>query len=406
MIRFVHEISDKKNLIIFIHGFIGSEETWIKKDNTMPLIDYLINDLEIKDNFNLALFEYHTELTNVFPKTRTLWNFTRRKKDARNIAINQITQLLESKIQYSLAEFENIILIGHSMGGLIAKRYILDDLKKTTDSRVKLYISLATPHSGSIIANFGEKLIKNVQITDLAALGISITQMNNEWVQNKNLPKRLYAQGSYDKIVSPESAIALDADSQKVIYCDDDHFSIITPKIKNVLIDALLAELKIFLKEIKIQNIENHYKFSDDGQYDEEIFVIKIMMAHIQATLLRSGKMAFYNAEFTIRKLSSLGIDLKTLEPTYAKIQELYYIEFGKFINGTHNSPNEFFTAVHERIVEDDKTHLHTLYEPLQSLQKFGMLHQLADIDDSIWWDKNHNKENFDLFKLKLGKHL
>ncbi|RXM50006.1 MULTISPECIES: ABC-three component system protein [unclassified Chryseobacterium] len=404
MIKFVHEIPEKKNLIIFIHGFIGSEETWVKKDGKMPLISYLLDDLEIKNNFNIALFEYYTELTNFFPKTRTFLNFARKKKDAKNLAINQITKLLESKIQYSCAEFDNIILIGHSMGGLIAKRFVLDDLKKNTDSRTKLYISLATPHLGSIIANYGTNLITNVQITDLAALSTSITEMNNEWVQNKNLPKRFYAQGLYDTIVSPESSIALDADSQNVIYCDDDHFSIILPENKNVLVDALITELKKFLKEKEIQTIENQAKFSDDGQYDEEIFVLKLMMAHIHASLLKSGKLAFYNAEFTLRKLASLGVDLKTLEPLYTKIQELYYIEFGKFIKGTHNNPNDFFTAVHERIVAEDKKHLLSLYEPLQSLQKFGMLHQLAGIDDSIWWDKDHTKNDFEVFKKSLGK--
>ena len=71
MIKFVHEIPERKNLIIFIHGFIGSQETWVKKDGKMPLISYLLDDLEIKNNFNVALFEYYTELTNFFPKTRS-----------------------------------------------------------------------------------------------------------------------------------------------------------------------------------------------------------------------------------------------------------------------------------------------------------------------------------------------
>lgn len=290
------------------------------------------------------------------------------------------------------------------MGGLVAKRFILDDLKRNTDSKIKLYISLATPHLGSLIANFAAYLITNSQAADLQALSESSTEMNNEWIQNKHLPKRFYAQGLYDTVVTQQSAIALDKDSQNVIYCDDDHFSIIIPKYKNVLVDALIIELNNFLKDQNIQNIENLDKFSDDGQYDEEVFVLKLMMAHLHATLQTSSKLAFYNAEFTLRKLSSLGVNLNSLEPLYTKIQELYYIEFGKLIAGIHKNSAELFTAVHEKIKEEDKKDLRSIYDSLQSLHKFGMLHQLAGTEDSIWWDKEHNAESFEIFKKSLGK--
>lgn len=404
MINFIHNTLDKKNLIIFIHGFIGSEETWKKNDGSMSLIDYLIKDTEIFNNFNIALFEYHTELLNIFPKSKALFNFLSKNKNPINLPINELSKLLESRIQYTCADYKNIILIGHSMGGLVAKRFILDNLRKNTDSKVKLYVSLATPHSGSIIANFGKFLINNVQANDLAALSESITAMNNEWVQNKNLPKRIYGQGSYDKIVSKESSIALDADSQSVIYSNDDHFSIIVPKEKNVIVDALIFELNEFLKNQKIQSIENHEKFSDEGQYDEEIFVLKLIMADIHSTLLSSSKMAFYNAEFAIRKLKSLGVDINTLEPLYTKIQELYFIEFGELINGSHKNPNDLITAVHKKIREEDKKDLLSMHDALKSFQKLGMLQQLAGKDNSIWWDKTHDENNFEEFKKALNK--
>lgn len=404
MINFIHNTLDKKNLIIFIHGFTGSEETWVKKDYSKSLIDYLTEDKLIWSNFNIALFEYHTKLLDIFPKAKSTFNFLIKNKTPINLPINELSKLLGSKIQYTCANYENIILIGHSMGGLVAKRFILDDLKKNTDSKVKLYVSLATPHSGSLIANFGKSLINNVQTKDLAALSESITSMNNEWVQNTNLPKRIYGQGMYDEIVTKESSIALDHEIQKVIYSDDDHFSIITPSEKNVIVDALIFELNDFLKEQQIQSIVNYEKFNDEGQYDEEIFVLKLIMADIHSTLLSSSKMAFYNAEFTLRKLKSLGVDINTLEPLYTKIQELYFIEFGELINGTHKNPNELLTAVHKKIKDEDKKDLISMHDALKSLQKFGMLQQLAGKDNSIWWDKTHDENNFDEFKKALYK--
>lgn len=404
MINFVHNTLDKKNLIIFIHGFIGSEETWIKKDGSRPLIDYIIKDETIFNNFNIALFEYHTKLLDLFPQSNAIINFLLKNKNPLNLPINELSKLLESRIQYTCADYENIILIGHSMGGLVAKRFILDDLKKNTDSKVKLYVSLATPHSGSIIANFGKLLINNVQTKDLSALSESISSMNNEWVQNKNLPKRIYGQGAYDKIVSKESSIALDADSQKVIYSDDDHFSIIAPTSRNVIVDALVLELNEFLKEQRVQEIQNHEPFTDSGQYDEEIFVLKLFMADIHNTLLNNSKKAFFEAEYVIKKLYSLGENIKLLAPLYDRIKELYIIEFGKLLAGKHSNSDALLTAIYEKILEEDKKHLVTFYSPLQSLQKFGMMQQLADKNEDIWWAKEHNIKTFEEFKTVYNK--
>lgn len=399
MINFIHNVLDKKRLVIFIHGFTGGDETWIKKDGTMPLIDYLIADPQIHNNFNIAVFNYHTELLRIFPKAKTLFNFLAKTKNAVNLPINRLSQFLESTIEYPCAEYESIILIGHSMGGLVAKRFILDDIKKNSDSRVKLYVSLATPHSGSIIANFGKLLINNVQLNDLSSLSESINVMNSEWVQNKNLPNRIYGQGLYDEIVTKESSIALDSDIQKIIYSDDDHSSIIVPTFRNVIVDALILELNKFLKEQKLQEIKNHDPFFDNGQYDEEIFVLKLFMSDIHETLLNNSKKAFFEAEYVIRKLYSLGENINLLEPLYSKIKELYVIEFGELLAGNHKNSNALLTAVHKKILEEDKKHLISLYSPLQSLQKFGMMQQLADKDEDIWWAKEHNIKTFEEFK-------
>lgn len=399
MINFVHNCLDKKRLIIFLHGFVGGSSTWIKEDGKMPLIDYLTKDPEIFNNFNIALFEYHSKLIRIFPKTKSILNFLSGKKTPVNLPINQLSNFLESTIEYSCADYENIILIGHSMGGLVAKRYILDDIQKNSDSKVKLYVSLATPHLGSIVANFGKTIISNVQVDDLSALSENITLMNHEWIQNKNLPKRIYGQGLYDTIVTKESSVALDADKQKVIYSDDDHFSIILPENKNVIVNALILELNRFLKEQRIQEINNHETFTDSGQYNEEIFVLKLFMADVHETLLNNSKKAFFEADYVIRQLYSLGEDVKLLKPLYDKIRELYIIEFGELLAGKYSNSDALLTGIYRRILEEDKKHLVTLYSPLQSLQKFGMMHQLADKEKDIWWAKEHNLKTFEEFK-------
>lgn len=391
MITIIHQNKDSKNLIIFIHGFIGGEKTWVTDDGTMPFIGQLLSDAQVKDNFDIGIFKYHTQLLSLFPKVKAILGMLRGKKAATNLPVDEISRLLESQLRYSYSQYDCIVLIGHSMGGLVAKRLILNDIKKYSNTRVKLYTSLATPHDGSVLATYGKNIIENFQVKDLAPLSQTISTMNDEWVQCKNLPKRLYAQGSYDVVVPKESSVSYDRDSQEVIYSDDDHFSIIKPDGKSVVVDAIIKELQMLLTEQSIQSIKAEERFVDTGQYDEEIFVLKMFMADIHATLMSGAKQAFFNAEFTIRKLIAQGVNVNDLTPLYENVKELYIVEFGEYLSGTYKSSNELLTAVHKKILEKDMTYLHTLYQPLQGLQKFGMLHQLASTDSDIWWKKEHD---------------
>lgn len=395
MITERHIVPNTKNLIILIHGFIGSNKTWVKEDGTMPFIGQLLDDDEIRDNFTIGTFDYYTNLVTLFPKTKAFFGMLKGKKSPYNLPIEKIAELLQTILDYRYDNYENIVVIGHSMGGLVAKRYVLNDIAKNSSTRVKLYISLATPHNGADLATIGTALIENVQMMDLKPLSESVTSMGNEWVQCTILPKRLYAQGSYDRIVPRESSVPFDRDSQEVIYCDEDHTSIIVPVTRSIVVDAITKELKEIVLDQKIKEIENQESFVDDGRYDEEIFVLKLLMADIHNTLVSSTKEAFFEAEFAIRKLDALGVDFGKLVPLYNKIKEIYTIEFGNLLAGKHPNSDALLTAVHQHIKDEDKTNLHTFHTPLQSLQKFGMLHQLADRDLNIWWAKEHNITTF-----------
>lgn len=404
MINIIHSASNKNedNLIVFIHGFIGNQETWVKKDGSKPFIDLLLNDANVKDNFSIGIFEYHSKLLTLFPKARFITNLIRGKKDSHNLPINDICNLLESQLKYTYAKYDNIVLIGHSMGGLVAKRYILNNIKETSTSRVKLYVSIATPHLGSNLALVAKQMIKNVHTKDLEPLSENIASMNDEWVKCNQLPKRLYAQGSYDTIVPKTSSVSFDKDQQEIIYTDHDHLSIIKPEKSSVIVDAIIPELIDIIKKTSIKSIKSEVRFVDNGQYDEEIFVIKMLMADIHKTLMHGSKQAFFYAEFTTRKLNALGVNLSELIPLYEKIKELYIIEFGKLVTNEYKSPDELLSKIHSKIKEEDKIYLTTLHEPLEALQKYGMLHQLASSDDNVWWAKNDNISTLKEFTEKL----
>jgi hypothetical protein len=104
-----------KPTIILIHGLYMNR--WLLK----PL------EKKFKMNgFNVCQFEYKSVH---FSKECTL---------------EKLNKLVES------INSENIILIGHSMGGLIARLYY----SEYESPKVKKIITLATPHNGSVVAKY------------------------------------------------------------------------------------------------------------------------------------------------------------------------------------------------------------------------------------------------------------
>jgi len=407
MIKIINKNSNPVNtIIVFIHGFIGNEETWVKQDGSKALIESILESSEVKENFDFGLFLYQTKLLEFFPKlSRLNKSLFGKRKSVKTLPIESIAKILSTQIRYRFDEYENIVLVGHSMGGLVAKRFVLDDIAQNTTSKVKLYISLATPHSGSDLATFGRQIISNCQVEDLAPLSDNIQKLNSEWVQCTNLPKRFYIQGLSDDIVPEVSGIALDREKQQPIYSDDDHFSIIVPdNDEDVVVHAMVKELKEFLNKLNIEAIDNVEEFVDKGQYNNEVFVLKLLLADVHETLIDSSKVAFYSAEFTIRKLTALGVKVDKLMSLYAKVKELYALEFGELLSGKHKNPDALVTAVHKKILTEDKNYLSTLHKPLEALQKFGMLQQLASSDDKIWWAINNNAKDLEDFREKISK--
>lgn len=75
-------------------------------------------------------------------------------------------------------------------------------------------------------------------------------------------------------------------------------------------------------------------------------------------------------------------------------------------LNGTHKNSSSLVTAIHKKIITENKNHLKSLYTSLQSFQKFGMLQQLASMDDDIWWAKDNNIKSLEEFKKQIKQKL
>ncbi len=223
--------SDAKNIVLFIHGFNSNNSTW-NNSSGKSFVDLLLEDGELSAQFDFAHITYFTELVQL-----GVVNNLRKKRIkgmhlvGKNNSISELAEYVHSTIDLNCEEYENIVIVAHSMGGLIAKSYILKELKHNSTSKVKLLLSMAVPHNGSEWATLGKALSKNEQIIDLAPLSPVLSELNNQWIQNDHLlPEVVYFYGQIDQIVSKTSAIGLQATRQNIVACRDDHFSIVKPE--------------------------------------------------------------------------------------------------------------------------------------------------------------------------------
>ena len=225
--------SNKKNLVVFIHGFIGGEETWVRKDSKTSIMEYLINDAEFLKSFDIAMFVYFSKVTDFFSKKKgwisRITPFKKNhSKNQKNLEIDDLSDLLSSQIDTKCNDYEKIILIAHSMGGLVSKSYIL----KSKTHKVELYLSLAVPHNGSNLASLAKIIFGNPQIENLTPLGKTIDKLSRSWLDiDRDLPRTVYFIGKYDDVVVETSAKGFESrkDNIREVNTDDDHFSIITP---------------------------------------------------------------------------------------------------------------------------------------------------------------------------------
>lgn len=220
--------------VLFIHGLGGSYWTWDKFSNHLKQHWYE------EDSFGLEYDEYYGE--NTLSKIPFINILIKARKIIKGPSITELAEHLKTVIDEVCHEYENVILIGHSMGGLVARKYIVERLKdKKEMGKVKALITYATPHHGSIYANrykislyFLFRFLtfrKSEQVLDLQKNSDFLIQLNSEWsslrVEDKIDFKRVV--GQEDWVVDVlSSSFRLDENAKLV--ANKNHFSIIKPK--------------------------------------------------------------------------------------------------------------------------------------------------------------------------------
>jgi pimeloyl-ACP methyl ester carboxylesterase len=137
--------SSEKPSIIFIHGLGMDKNVWLAPCRSRVLggmfpLQILVSKYVSSDASDLQTL-FHDLKDKHYPVIT--WSQLRLSSQIQAV-IPELTAVVEIARGMSDA---GIILIGHSRGGLIARKYLLE-----TDKSVKGLITIATPHKGSTIA--------------------------------------------------------------------------------------------------------------------------------------------------------------------------------------------------------------------------------------------------------------
>ncbi len=399
MIKFIAQNSNK-NLILFVHGFGGGESTW-RNGTASSFPELFSKDPDLSANFDIAQFSYFTKLLNLFAKASKVKTLVERffgtshGKLRKNISIEEIGNLLRTEIRFRLQSYDNIIIIAHSMGGLVTKSAITRDIEEKVPSKIQLFLSLAVPHQGAEAATLGKLISDNLQIEGLAPLNQFIHKINDEWLKTSLRPTTKYFYGVHDSVVLKTSAAPADKEQSDIISVEEDHTSITKPENSSSTIYIAVKQIILNFEKNDpgISNLEIK-KLEDDTEFDDELFILKLISADIHKTSIRDAKEVFLNAEY-VRKIFSSSSDQKRLSELYSKIRKVYQNSYTKYVHDGIPNSGLLLADVHETILKEDKTFLDTFIPFINAIHKQGMLHQLANSEnENIWWTKDGSMDS------------
>lgn len=384
-----------KTAVVFIHGFTGGAGTWRNTIGT-SFKEMLEADPQLNQAFDFFEYEYFTKLTALkhsalvqkllalLPSIPILGVPKMGGRIKRNQTIANLSQGLSTHLRFTLSEYSEVVVIAHSMGGLIAKDQILN-YETGNGPKTIGFVSMAVPHKGALSALLLAPT-NNINAKELAPLSEYSDELNNRWAQHKNqLPTTLYMIAQHDECVPKPSAIPFTVTAQQKAVVDHDHSSICKPSSRADL--SYLAVNK-FLKDIAyaqtMANTVNTAAITATPDYNKEIFVLKMIVCDIGPKGVDDAKDCFFNAEI-ISKAANKN-DAEEMRQLQQKVLSIYKQKYNEFF-GTNSTPNHIFAQIHSEITSQDSLALKSSVTSLNFLHKKGLLHQLAnDIGETVIW--------------------
>lgn len=227
----------RERVLVFVHGVWGaSSDTWLAKS----------------DEENIA---YFPELIDRIPEAeifkesaKYVWGY-KTPKFGLGARIGELgAQMAEDLLRDSVLTYDEIVVVAHSMGGLVAKELLLNE-RVPVGNKVRFMLLLGTPSRGSPWAGLASCCSSNPQLREMKVGSDYLTTLHARWTKRAvALPvfcvrEGLPFLGPEPAIVSDTSAKADCYDQQQLAGDDDTHLTLPKPtNAQSVAITKLVNE--------------------------------------------------------------------------------------------------------------------------------------------------------------------
>lgn len=206
----VHTATPRRKLLIFIHGWNGDAQgTW----RNLPQLARA--DSRLSD-FDVWSIGYPTYITK------------------RNIGISRLAAFFGDQFETVFGiygRYDEIVIIAHSMGGLISRKILLQrQLANKSNRQHTILIEIATPHAGANQA----KLLSALNISrglpeSMKPDSPYLRDLSDEWRLLPSRPSTVCIASEHDAVVPISSAFA-DCDKPLPYPDDYSHTAIVKPQ--------------------------------------------------------------------------------------------------------------------------------------------------------------------------------
>ncbi len=152
---------------------------------------------------------------------------------------------------------DEIILAGHSLGGLVVKKLLLRMKDKKINHKIRKVCFFDVPHDGSGFANVGKYIsFRNRHLKSLCRDSSELDDLNDQWVDSEldNALEIMSIVPENDDIVSSSSSKSIFRHHQVETINDVDHSTIVKPESMES------SSYIVFKKFILEENTVNRYK--------------------------------------------------------------------------------------------------------------------------------------------------
>lgn len=201
-------------LVLFVHGLGGHRvRTWGRFPELMQA------DPELSSEWGVGFFSFPSR----FFRMRFLASAPR---------IQLLADGLRTELEEVHREAERIVLVCHSLGGLVARRYLVDDYKGGINPRVTDLLLYGTPNTGAGLAKAARYISWfQPQLWQLSRNSDFLSDLNRDW-DTLGVAKRLRVLaviGAADDVVPEESARGLWGDGNVKVVVSASHVDLVKP---------------------------------------------------------------------------------------------------------------------------------------------------------------------------------